>query len=61
YWHGLLEWIAARPLAERNIAPEDLDLLRVTDDVDEAVAAARACWADLCAAPVHEAEKADAQ
>jgi uncharacterized protein (TIGR00730 family) len=61
YWSGLLEWIAARPLAEEKISPEDVELLRVTDDVEEAVDAIRDCWARLCAEPVHEPEKADAQ
>jgi uncharacterized protein (TIGR00730 family) len=62
YWRGLLEWIAARPLAEEKISPEDVDLLRVTDDVDEAVEAVRDCWARMCAQPrAHEPEKADAQ
>jgi hypothetical protein len=61
YWRGLLEWIAARPLAERKISPDDLDLLRVTDDVNEAVEAIHACWVRWCAEPVHEPEKADAQ
>jgi uncharacterized protein (TIGR00730 family) len=61
YWGGLLEWIAAHPLAEHKISPEDVDLLRVTDDVDEAVEAVYDCWARWCAEPVHEPEKADAQ
>ena len=61
YWGGLLEWIAAHPLAEHKISPEDVDLLRVTDDVDEAVEAVYDCWARWCAEPVHEAGKADAQ
>jgi uncharacterized protein (TIGR00730 family) len=61
YWRGLLEWIAARPLAEHKISPEDVDLLRVTDDVHEAVAAIYDCWARWCAEPVHEPEKGDAQ
>jgi uncharacterized protein (TIGR00730 family) len=62
YWGGLVEWIAARPLAEEKISPEDVNLLRVTDDVDEAVEAIRDCWERLCAGPpVHEPEKADAQ
>ena len=62
YWRGLLDWIAARPLAERKISPEDVNLLRVTDDVAEAVAAVHDCWVRTCAEPqVHTAEKADAQ
>jgi uncharacterized protein (TIGR00730 family) len=61
YWRGLLTWIAARPLEEHKVSPEDLDLLQVTDDVHEAVEAVRDCWERLCAEPVHEPQKADAQ
>jgi hypothetical protein len=61
YWRGLLDWIAAHPLAEHKISPEDVDLLQVTDDVNTAVEAIYDCWANWCAEPVHEPEKADAQ
>ena len=62
YWRGLLDWIAARPLAEKKIAPEDLDLLHLTDDVHEAVEAVYDCWTRWCAdPPVHEPGRADAQ
>ncbi|HEX6139151.1 MAG TPA: TIGR00730 family Rossman fold protein [Candidatus Limnocylindria bacterium] len=36
YWNGLLQWIRDKPLYEEKIAPQDLDLLTVTDDADEA-------------------------
>jgi uncharacterized protein (TIGR00730 family) len=36
YWEGLLRWIRERPLYEEKISPEDLELLIVTSDVDEA-------------------------
>jgi uncharacterized protein (TIGR00730 family) len=36
YWRGLLQWIREKPLYEEKISPEDLDLVTVTDDVDEA-------------------------
>ncbi|HEX2193762.1 MAG TPA: TIGR00730 family Rossman fold protein [Candidatus Limnocylindria bacterium] len=36
YWGGLLQWIRDKPLYEEKISPEDLDLLLVTNDVDEA-------------------------
>ena len=38
YWSGLLKWMG-RQLREENrfIAPPDLKLLTLTDDVDEAV------------------------
>jgi uncharacterized protein (TIGR00730 family) len=39
YWNGLVEWLQARALDEGKISVADLDLLRVTDDVDEAVEA----------------------
>jgi uncharacterized protein (TIGR00730 family) len=36
YWEGLLGWIRERPLYEAKISPEDLDLVTVTDDIEEA-------------------------
>ena len=36
YWAGLLDWIKGTLLEEAAIAKEDVDLLRITDDVDEA-------------------------
>jgi uncharacterized protein (TIGR00730 family) len=38
YWGGLLEWLRARMLAEGKIAAEDLELLRVRDRPEDAVA-----------------------
>jgi uncharacterized protein (TIGR00730 family) len=40
YWQGLLDWLAGAALAAGTISPGDLDLLHLTDDVDEAVALA---------------------
>jgi uncharacterized protein (TIGR00730 family) len=37
YWRGLLDWIENTMLGEGKIGRIDLDLLRLTDDVDEAV------------------------
>lgn len=38
YWQGLLDWIKSTVLEkERNINPEDLNLIHVTDSADEAV------------------------
>ncbi len=37
YWKGLLDWLHGRVGAEGKIDTSDLGLLRVTDDVDEAV------------------------
>jgi uncharacterized protein (TIGR00730 family) len=36
YWSGLLGWIREKPLFEAKISPEDLDLVTITDDIDEA-------------------------
>src|SRR5690242_15852454 len=38
YWDGLLRWVRDVQLPAGAIDPDDLELLRVTDDVDEAVA-----------------------
>jgi predicted Rossmann-fold nucleotide-binding protein len=37
YWGGMIDWIRASLLAEAAINPEDVDLLRLTDDPNEAV------------------------
>jgi hypothetical protein len=37
YWSGLLEWIRQTMVPAGNVGARDVDLLRVTDDVDEAV------------------------
>ena len=39
FWSGMIDWIKKTLLDEyENISPEDLDLIKVVDDVDEAVA-----------------------
>jgi uncharacterized protein (TIGR00730 family) len=37
YWQGLIDWMRGTMLAEGKLSPTDLDLLCLTDDVDEAV------------------------
>ena len=38
FWSGLIDWIKNTLLEEyHNISPEDLDLIKVVDDVDEAI------------------------
>jgi uncharacterized protein (TIGR00730 family) len=39
YWREMLGWVSKELLANGMISPADLDLLTVTDDADEAVAA----------------------
>jgi uncharacterized protein (TIGR00730 family) len=36
YWDGMMEWIRNKPLYEEKISPEDLELVTVTSDIDEA-------------------------
>ena len=43
HWSGLLSWINDRLQAERFISPEDTRLLRITDDIEEAVELVRLC------------------
>jgi hypothetical protein len=38
YWKGLVGWMRDRMVEERMVAPEDLDLFHVTDDIADAVA-----------------------
>jgi len=37
-WEGLIDWMRETMLAEKRIAQSDLDMLTLTDDVEEAVA-----------------------
>jgi len=36
YWEGMMQWIREKPLYEEKIAPEDLRLVTITSDIDEA-------------------------
>jgi predicted Rossmann-fold nucleotide-binding protein len=54
YWQGLLDWIAGPVLSRGMIGPADLSLVRLTDDLDEALdvlsaarSAREADWAAL--------------
>lgn len=38
YWDGLVDWLRDVVVADGKVSPSDLDLIMVTDDVDEAVA-----------------------
>ncbi|MFO8087949.1 MAG: TIGR00730 family Rossman fold protein [Bacteroidales bacterium] len=37
YWEGLVTWLKDRLLEEKNISPDDLDIIQVVDTADEAV------------------------
>ena len=61
YFGELLDWLTGELLADGMISPEDLDLLYVTDDIDEAIARVRDAYAGRSAATRAETAKADAQ
>jgi len=61
YWSPMLDWIRSRALAEEMVSPEDLELLHVTDDAEDAVATIVDCYERRCAAMPAEPEKTDAQ
>jgi uncharacterized protein (TIGR00730 family) len=61
YWGELLQWVRAELLADGMISPEDLDLLHVTDDPDDAVAQVVDCYERRCATIPASPAKADAQ
>jgi uncharacterized protein (TIGR00730 family) len=61
YWADLVDWIEGTVLEEKMIFPEDLDLLLVTDDTEEAVEMVVDCYRNRCAEFPVEPVKADAQ
>ena len=48
YWRGLLDWIEETQLAEGAISPEDLNLLILTDSVEEARDILVDCYQTRC-------------
>jgi uncharacterized protein (TIGR00730 family) len=48
YWRGLLDWIRNQQLAEGMISPEDLNLLIVTDEIDEICDIMVECYNTRC-------------
>jgi uncharacterized protein (TIGR00730 family) len=49
YWNGLLDWLRDTMLAEGRITARDLDLLVVTDSLEEAVRTVIDCYEANCA------------
>ena len=43
YWSGVVDWLRDALLAGGKISPGDLDLITVTDDLDEMIAIIEAC------------------
>jgi uncharacterized protein (TIGR00730 family) len=48
YWKGLLDWVENTQLTERTISPEDLNLLVVTDEIEEARDVLVECYKTRC-------------
>jgi uncharacterized protein (TIGR00730 family) len=61
FWEELLQWTRGELLADGMISPEDLELLYVTDDVDEAVARVVDAYERRSPATPAATAKADAQ
>jgi uncharacterized protein (TIGR00730 family) len=61
YWGEMLDWIKGEMLPDGMISPEDLDLLHVTDDLDEAVRTVLESYGENGAEIPAEPRKADAQ
>jgi uncharacterized protein (TIGR00730 family) len=51
YWAGLLTWARETLLAHGTISPQDLDLLKCTDDPSEVERIIRNCYEENCAGP----------
>ena len=61
YWEEMLGWVRDELLADGMISPEDLDLLYVTDNLDDGVFQVVDCYERRCAEMPAEPVKADAQ
>ena len=61
FWEPLLAWIRDHAVPLGMVSPEDVDLLVVTDDIDEAVRCVLDCYDRRCAEVPHTPRKADAQ
>jgi predicted Rossmann-fold nucleotide-binding protein len=61
YWGELLDWVKGELLPDGMISPEDLDLLFVTDDVEEVLQRVLDCYEQRCADSPAGPAKADAE
>jgi uncharacterized protein (TIGR00730 family) len=61
YWGEMIEWIKGELLADGMISADDIELLHVTDDADEAVRLVLDCYERRCADDPSAANKEDAQ
>jgi uncharacterized protein (TIGR00730 family) len=61
YWGPLVEFMRERLLVERMISPDDVDLLHLTDDPEDAVGVVIDCYERRCAQVPAAPQKADAE
>jgi uncharacterized protein (TIGR00730 family) len=61
YWGELMDWVRGEALADGMISEDDLALLHVTDDLEEAVRAVIECYEDRSAEVPAEPTGTDAQ
>jgi uncharacterized protein (TIGR00730 family) len=61
FWEPMLAWVREQALPLGMVSPDDLELLTVTDDIDDAVQQVLDCYELRCADDPHTARKADAQ
>jgi hypothetical protein len=61
HWGDLVDWVGDELLRERLISADDLELLSVVDDPDEAVESVIACYERRCAHSPASAAKGDAE
>jgi uncharacterized protein (TIGR00730 family) len=59
YWRGLLDWITHTQLAAGTISPEDLDLLQLTDSVEETRDILVDCYRRNCWSPARHSVRAE--
>ena len=61
YWAEMTDWVQKALLPDGMISPDDIELLRVTDDPDEAVRHVLDCYDRRCADDPSAPHKGDAQ
>ena len=61
YWTELLDWVQSELLADGMVSREDLELLHVTDDPEDAVRTVVTCYEERCARSPAQPAKADAE
>jgi uncharacterized protein (TIGR00730 family) len=59
YWRGLLDWVAQTQLAAGAISPEDLDLLLLTDSLEETRDILIDCYRRNCWSPMKHSVRAE--